>query len=293
MMNVIWDMETSDPDDFLTLLLLLGHPRVRLQAVTVTPGTPEQIGLVRCALNLFGQDIPVGAYNLQHKKPCVSGWHYNAYGQIPPSLEAEDGPELLLSLCNEQTTLITGGPLKNLGQCLRLVQQRNLHNFRLGRLVAQGGFAGEGVVPAEKQLGKFKGRRTCPTFNFNGAPGAIVAVLASSHITKRVFVSKNVCHGVVYDQKLHASFQETKDACTSHALIWQGMDHYLRSHPGGKLLHDPLAACCAIDESIGTWAEVELYSEHGEWGARLLPDSHTWIITDYDHEKFLKILTMH
>ena len=44
--NVVWDMETSDPDDFLTLLLLIGHPRVNLKAVTVTPGTPDQIGLV-------------------------------------------------------------------------------------------------------------------------------------------------------------------------------------------------------------------------------------------------------
>jgi pyrimidine-specific ribonucleoside hydrolase len=228
----------------------------------------------------------------EHGKKCVSGWHYHAYGQIPPSLEAENGPELLLRLCDEQTTLITGGPLHNLGQCLRLVQERNLHAFRPGRLVAQGGFAGEVVVPEERQLGKFKGRRTCPTFNLNGAPQAAIAVLASSSLQKRVFVSKNVCHRVFYDRRLHASFQETKDTCVSHALIWQGMDHYLRRHPGGKLLHDPLAACCAIDERIGTWAEVELYSEQGEWGARFSPDSHTWIITDYDHEHFLKILTM-
>jgi pyrimidine-specific ribonucleoside hydrolase len=228
----------------------------------------------------------------EHGKKCVSGWHYHAYGQIPPSLEAENGPELLLRLCDEQTTLITGGPLHNLGQCLRLVQERNLHAFRPGRLVAQGGFAGEVVVPEERQLGKFKGRRTCPTFNLNGAPQAAIAVLASSSLQKRVFASKNVCHRVFYDRRLHASFQETKDTCVSHALIWQGMDHYLRRHPGGKLLHDPLAACCAIDERIGTWAEVELYSEQGEWGARFSPDSHTWIITDYDHEHFLKILTM-
>ena len=34
--DVVWDMETGDPDDFLTLLLLLGHPQVNLKAVTVT-----------------------------------------------------------------------------------------------------------------------------------------------------------------------------------------------------------------------------------------------------------------
>ena len=54
-MPFVWDMETSDPDDFMTLLLLLGHPRVDLRAVTITPGTPEQVGLVRWALRALGR----------------------------------------------------------------------------------------------------------------------------------------------------------------------------------------------------------------------------------------------
>ena len=54
MIDVIWDMETGDPDDYLTLLLLLGHPRVRLKAVCVTPGSPEQVGLVKQTLARFG-----------------------------------------------------------------------------------------------------------------------------------------------------------------------------------------------------------------------------------------------
>lgn len=73
------DMETSDPDDFLTLLLLLGHPTVDLRAVTVTPGSRTQVALVRSVLRWFGRtDIRVGAYNLDHPKPCVSAWHGNA-----------------------------------------------------------------------------------------------------------------------------------------------------------------------------------------------------------------------
>ena len=60
MFDVVWDMETGDPDDYLTLLLLLGHPEVHLKAVTVTPGSPDQIGLVRETLDWFGRDLPVG-----------------------------------------------------------------------------------------------------------------------------------------------------------------------------------------------------------------------------------------
>jgi pyrimidine-specific ribonucleoside hydrolase len=65
MIDVVRDMETGDPDDFLTLLLPAGHPAVRLRAVTVTPGTPDQIGLVRWALRRLDHDeIPVGAFDL-------------------------------------------------------------------------------------------------------------------------------------------------------------------------------------------------------------------------------------
>lgn len=70
------------------------------------------------------------------------------------------------------------------------------------------------------------------------------------------------------------------------------MEVYLRDYPQGKLLHDLLAACCAIDMRIGTWAEVVLYRENGQWGAMHFPGSGTWIITDYDHEKFLEVLNV-
>jgi len=290
MINVVWDMETGDPDDFLTLLLLCGHPDVNLKAVTVTPGSRHQIGLVRWALEQFGLDIPVGAFNIDHPKRSVSDWHYRVFGDIPPSDDASFGPEVICEACVEpSTTLITGGPLKNLGKALNL-WDRPLY---LSRLVAQGGFAGEGVVPPEKQLPKFAGMRTCPTYNLNGDPKAGLAVLAASFddIRERLFVSKNVCHGVVYDREMHERVTAVKDMSLSLSLIHKGMSAYLKRKPEGKKFHDPLAACCAIDSRIGTWAEVEIYREKGKWGARPSPGSRTWIITDYDRERFIDVLT--
>ncbi|GAB1539309.1 nucleoside hydrolase [Scytonema sp. NUACC21] len=279
-------METGDPDDFLTLLLLLGHPQVNLKAVTVTPGSPYQIGLVRQALAWFDVDLPVGAYNIEHPKVCVSDWHYEVYGDIPPSYNAEPGDEILKQYCDENTTLIAGGPLKNLGKALK-----SDGNFKLGRLVVQGGFAGEGVVPRELQLEKFKGMETCPSYNLNGDPKSALAALSYPGIGVRRFVSKNVCHGVCYDRNMHEHFQLIKDNSLSLYYIWKGMGTYLKKNPLGKIFHDPLAACCAIDESIGTWAEVEIYRSKGKWGARLFPGSNTWIITDCDREKFISTLT--
>jgi inosine-uridine nucleoside N-ribohydrolase len=283
-LNVIWDMETSDPDDFFTLLFLLGHPRVNLKAVTVTPGTKDQIGVVRAALSWFGRDIPVGAFNLEHDKQCVSKWHYDAFGKMPPSSDAEPAGALLARLCDTETTLITGAALRNLGRAMLI------EGFQLGRLVAQGGFAGEGVVPPTKQLEKFKGLTTCPSFNMNGDPKSALACQVHAGIKVRRFVSKNVCHGVVYDQKMHDILTPIKDKSLSLSLIWKGMEAYLDKRAAGKAFHDPLAAVCAIDESVGEWAEVDLYRAKGEWGSALKPGSNTWIITDYHRDKFIEEL---
>jgi len=283
--NIVFDMETNDPDDYLTLLLLLGHPQVKLKAVTLMPGSAYQVGLIARTLKLFGRAIPIGAYNIAHEKTCVSGWHEKVYGKITPSTQAEEGWKVLLEACDEQTTLVTGAALKNLGRVL------DEPNFRLGRLVAQGGFAGEGVVPSEKQLEKFKGKTTCPTFNLNGDIPSVFKALESPQIARRLFVSKNVCHGVVYDEMMHKQVAMLKDQSLSLQMIYKGMDFYLTKNKEGKKLHDPLAACCALNSDIATWAEVELYRERGEWGAKLKENTQTWIITDYNHTEFVRTFT--
>ena len=286
----VWDMETSDPDDFMTLLLLLGHPRVDLRAVTITPGTPEQVGLVRWALRALGRDIPVGARDLDHGKQCVSAWHYKAYGEIAASRDAEPAADLLLRTLDADTTLVTGAALKNLGAALRRADAGEHPDLTLGRLFIQGGFAGEGVVPRERQLEKFLGRTTCPSFNLNGDPKSALLAVAHPRIHERRLVAKNVCHGVVYDRSLHDRVADARARSPALALIFRGMERYLADHPGGKIFHDPLAACCAIDPAIATWAEVEVYRERGEWGSRLSPGSGTSIITDLDREAFMRVL---
>ena len=63
MIDTIFDMETSDPDDALTLCLLLDHPAICLRAVTITPGSQEQVAVVKKIISLFGKDIPVQMCN--------------------------------------------------------------------------------------------------------------------------------------------------------------------------------------------------------------------------------------
>lgn len=177
MIDLIWDMETNDPDDFLTLLWLLGHPGVHLQAVTIMPGTPDQIGLVRRTVReWFGrEDVPIGAYQMAGDPRHVSPWHYEAFGIPAPSTEALPGGEVILAYATPETTLLCGAPLKNLERVLQLEREQG-HDLRLAQLVIQGGFAGVGVAPPELQLPQFRGLTTCPPHNVNGSPQTARAI---------------------------------------------------------------------------------------------------------------------
>jgi pyrimidine-specific ribonucleoside hydrolase len=83
--------------------------------------------------------------------------------------------------------------------------------FKLGRLVDQCGFAGDNIVPQEKQLSKLNGRLTCPTFNLGADIKVDKIVLDYSGIKEKYFVSKNVCHGVIYTNETHRQLEKVKD----------------------------------------------------------------------------------
>ena len=135
---------------------------------------------------------------------------------------------LLCDVCDEHVTLLTGGPLDNLSSalCCGLV---------LGRWVAQGGFAGVGVVPPDvATLPKFAGKRMVRTWNFGASQACTRSALASvgSQIGRAVLVSKNCCHKTCYDQGWHHRVQQAmaqSDGRThlSFALLHGAMDGYI------------------------------------------------------------------
>jgi len=287
----VFDMETGDPDDVLTLLFLGSHPSVELRAVTITPGSQEQVALVRWLLQQLGlAHIRLGAQGWPanaKKKVDLETLFYKSFGRSPggePACEPAD--RVLLDCCGEGVTLVTGAPLHNLGAAL------GLEGFRLGRLVAQGGFAGEGVVPREMQMDKFLGMETCPTWNFCGNIEAARAALSSAAIGRKICVSKNVCHSVYYDDEWHRALGAAARAApgsrraAAFRIMHAAMDTYLRHRPGGKKLHDPLALAVALDESVCELAEVQLFCQKGKWGSRLCPGSDTLISIAYDPVKF-------
>ena len=197
--DVVFDMETQDPDDFLCLIFLASHPRVRLKAVTLVPGSPEQVGLVRWALSILGlsESVAVGAGDIGHATAgSVSPWHAKAFfenGDIPPSTAAEEAWLVLLREVDAQTVLFTGGPLTNVAAAIAHADATG-EAFVAGCWLAQGGFAGDNIVPPEHRLDKFNGRLSCQTFNFQSDLPAARAALKHPGFRRRRLVSKNVCH---------------------------------------------------------------------------------------------------
>jgi pyrimidine-specific ribonucleoside hydrolase len=282
---ILFDMETSDPDDALTLCLLLDHPKVDLKAITVTPGSMEQIAVVKKIVSLFNKKIPVGAGNPNHPKQCVSDFHYKWLGQLGKDFDVLAAPLIYNTILeNPDLTIITGGPLKNVRKAIED------YNIELKEIVVQGGFAGDNVVAEEDRLEKFKGKTTCPTFNLNGDVEGGKLVLSHPGIGKRYFVSKNVCHGVTYDNEFHERLRADKHNKLSNSIIWNCMEIYLNKHSHGKMLHDPLAAACLIDKAVCDFKEVEIYRSKGEWGSAVKAKTNTYITVKVYKDRFYNTL---
>jgi pyrimidine-specific ribonucleoside hydrolase len=327
MQRVIFEMETSDPDDFMTLLWLADHPEVELLAVLITPGSRDQCQLVRWGLDHCGRtDVPIGALHgspwwssSDGQKLRVSGFHYKVYGEQiheHPVGEVAHGPALLAELltADPNAAVLVGSAPKNIGKAFA-----EHPALTLDRWVQQGGFAGDNLVA--EPLEKFRGRLTCPSFNPGGAPRDTLALLGSPRIGRRMFVSKNVCHGVVWTRELHEDYLARRfaraggkpptlspnpalggggtplgllrgPARTGLATMIAALDRYLLDKGVGKAMHDIVAAACVLEPRVCEFAEVEIYREKGEWGARAAAGTNTWISIGYDESRFLATLAV-
>jgi len=290
--RIVFDMETRDPDDALTLCLLAGHPRVDLLAVTLTPGTPAQVGVVREILRRLGRCLPVGARFPDSPADAVSPFHFDWLGKIVPTQADSPAHALLAETLRAfpDCMLLTGAPLHNLRLLLRLHPE-----VQIGRWVAQGGFAGDDLVDPADRLAKFAGRSACESYNFGHDPKGTLAALGSRQIAERRLVGKNVTHGVAWDAALHARLAHAistgqTPALPGLALAHAAMTLYLTQQPEGKLLHDPLAAAAAIDPTAFTWREAMVTRRDGQWESLPADGTQTFVAVAVDRQRALSTL---
>eukprot|EP01083_Nonionella_stella_P186030 680082_1 len=302
--NIIYDMETGDPDDLFAILFLISHPRVNLRAITITPGTLYQVGAIRNllfnTLKLKVNSIRIGSANPNHRNNCIpkSGTWKRVCGVI----EKQQPDGLGCDIIHETITkykdcvMVTGAPLTNLYHYVTKYCTNDMlntgHKKKL-KWVCQGGFAGDNVVPKEYRLRKFDGRCFVPTWNFNGNIPAAEYLLLNQHCNevfdKRHLVSKNVCHGVSYNQSFHTKMEEYKDKHQALRIIYDEMSVYLKKRRQGKKFHDVLAAVAAINPKVVDFKQVQPCFQKGkghEWGSKLSCDSNIFISIKYNQEAF-------
>ena len=158
------------------------------------------------------------------KKKYLSAGIVKLFPEYQPTEDSGDGAghEVLAETINAhgpRTLVITGAPLSNVKGLFE-----NHPEVKLDLLVCQGGFAGDAVVPEQHRLTKFAGHNEVSTWNLGGDIPAAKFVLASSAITKRIFVSKNVCHGVTYTNALHEQLREASEKNASLQILFKMMD---------------------------------------------------------------------
>jgi inosine-uridine nucleoside N-ribohydrolase len=258
MIDIILDMETADLDDILMLLFSLHNSLINLLGVTVTPGSKEQINLIGHLLELCGRpDIQIGSFNINHPKNCVSGMYYKLFGEIPAyTKHIHVGWQLIRDINKPGATIVTGAPLKNLGELII-----NVPDIKIDRWVCQGGYVSDNMIPEEyPKLEKFKGLDWCNTYNFNGAPKYALLLIESENIKQKYFVSKNICHQMEY----------TKDKLVkdnNNDIIKNILSVYLEKKDSKKL-HDLVALITAIEPDIITWIDgTFVRGEKGQWGS--------------------------
>lgn len=271
--QIILEMETSDLDDALALTWLAANPRVELLGVVVTPGTDDQCGVVRHILDSAEHPrLPIGAFS-QGSARNVSPYHYVLW---PNAKNLSPGPlwvgsrliEALLST-HPDATVLTVGPPKNLGAWLRASQRQ----CKLKRWVCQGGFAGTNIVPREKQLCMFAGAFARDSHNLDAAAAETLALLESSDIEDRIFVSKNVCnhHKLMWNETRKSFYERLRALARPYGYYgptrMAGCIERIQHNGYSQSLSDVLAACVAVDESICTYTSTALTRAYlkGEW----------------------------
>jgi len=287
--EIIIDIDTGDPDDFLALLLFLGHPAVCVKAVTVSPGSEEQIGLIHKALNWFDLKVPVGAFNINHDKKQVSDWYIYTFGKIKPSRDAYTAPNLLCEVATRDTSVFCGTTLKNVALAIKYGHDENIP-FKIREITIQGGFAGANLVPENKLPDNFKGKTTAHSNNLESDKKSAWAVIRSNLTPVKRLVSENITQQIMFTPELNEAIGPLKKHNLAIALIWKAMDRYYARHKKSKKVGNLFTACCAINPEIAVWKEVEILRENHGWGANPSGSTGCFISVDHDSDQFAKTL---
>lgn len=254
--KVIYDMETFNVEDIFCLALLLSFKEIDLKAVTLYPGTMEQVGVIRELFKLLNvRNCLIGGAvlsnkdrinNLAEKLKIKHGYNSSMVNDFYLNLltwkkeYADDTQQNIINNLikkNKKVQIISGAPLLNISNSIAINKE-----FKLDRLFIQGGFLGNNfennILPDI-----FKEKSACYSFNLNEDYTSFEFIKNhSEQINNIVLVGRNITHQFNYDLKFHKEFFKLKDLNAANEFIYNGMNTYFHLH--GKPLEwkDPLTA---------------------------------------------------
>jgi pyrimidine-specific ribonucleoside hydrolase len=279
-MNMLIETDVgNDPDDFFTLCYLVSAG-VNIKGILITPGDPEQVRLVRFFCDQVGLDIPIGVGKLDRYKRWNLGMHTELLEKYkyPDNIKHDGfGGDIAADILKKDPCdLLIIGPAKSIGAFYR-----DNPDFELDKATMQGGFVGYHLYAPQKRLEKFEGKTWVPTFNLNGdRKGGLRFIDAK--IKRRQFVSKNICHTVLYTGDTYKRMEAPRDRASE--LFMEAMGIYLSKHPDKKF-HDPCAAACHLHPEIATWIRGKIQKMDAGWGA-VADEDGDYLVADLDYDAF-------
>ena len=265
-----------DPDDFFALCYLISAG-VDIKAITVAPGDPDQIAIVKLICDEVGLDIPIGTKNMSSDKMSSGSIHHELLKKYKRSLDGKadgQGDEIILNAfeAHPDAELYVIGPPTNVGRAL----QKN-PDLKIKRAMFQGGFVPYSFHRPQVTLEKFEGKEWCPSFNPNGDRKSTMRFL-EANIQERLIVSKNLCHTILYTSAINNEV-DPKDRASE--LFREAGDLYFATH-GSKKFHDPFAAVAMLHPNVATWAKGKMIKMESGWSAIADGEDHLAIDLDYD-----------
>lgn len=259
-----------DPDD-LFAILWLAAVGVKVAAITVVPGDPDQIAIARFLCKELDWDIPIGASSLTRTKNSSGGIHHELLSRYKFPLAAcpdDSGDNIIRQVAKKDTEFLVIGPVTSVGRWLQAGNS-------VERATMQGGFVPYHVhhTPC-RRLPQFEGRNHVPSFNLNGDRQR-AKVFIEANIKEKRFVSKNICHGIIYSKEIHRYLKPRNRP--SH-LFKEAMDLMFEKHDYKKF-HDPTAAVCHMWPEIASWERGKVMKAGDGW-TTILDPTGDFVITD-------------
>lgn len=248
-----------DLDDYLAICYL-AEQEIEIEAISVTPGDPDQIALLAGLRAELGAKWKIGPSLPNRNKHSLAGVHRKLRQDYFVAADGLGKDLFLDALQKQKCDLFVIGP----PQCVQQTLEEK-PNVEFQRILVQGGFCGYHAHSQKCQrLPKFEGKDEVSTFNLNGCvKGA--ELLLEARCEQRRFVGKNVCHTVAASMKNIEGFVRAHNYRTEAKLFFYAI--YARLSKGEeKKLHDVVAAVCFTNPEIGEWILGTPYRKEGKWG---------------------------